>query len=221
MTSGLEIGLRPHPLLDVRAFRARFPTPLGEQPEPTAIRAWFGASAGTAPVEVSESVQPAIRALLRHGGFKPTGRNKPASEYLIKAVEEGWLAPDRGINAAVDACNVVSLHSGLPISVIDLGKTRGALFVEVCAAGTSYVFNPSGQVIDVGGLVSLHDADGPCAGPVKDAQRTKTDDQTTETLSVLWSSLALPGQVDRALAWYLELLTSAGAACEIVSLRPL
>ena len=68
-----------------------------------------------------------VRNLLRHGGFKPSGRSKPASEYLISAVEKGRLG---SINAAVDCCNVASLHSGLPISVVDVGRgprVHGAL----------------------------------------------------------------------------------------------
>ncbi len=30
-----------------------------------------------------------MRKLLRHGGYKPTGRGKPASEYLVRAAGEG------------------------------------------------------------------------------------------------------------------------------------
>ena len=148
-------------------------------------------------------MREAVRALLRHGGFKPSGRSKPASEYLIKAVGEGLLSP---INAAVDACNVVSLHSGLPISVVDLDRARPPLRVGVAPAGSSYVFNASGQSIDLGGLLCLFDADGPCANAVKDAQRTKTSPETRRTLSLIWGTTALPGRAARTEAWYRELL---------------
>ena len=40
-----------------------------------------------------------VRDLLRAGGFKPAGRSKPASEYLVRAAGEGKLA---GINLVVD-----------------------------------------------------------------------------------------------------------------------
>jgi hypothetical protein len=46
-------------------------------------------------------VRAAVRDMLRPGGCKPTGRGKPASEYLVRAASEGQLAP---INLAVDAC---------------------------------------------------------------------------------------------------------------------
>jgi len=81
----------PHPLLDLRAFVTTFPRPLGEMPSPPALRALL-ALAAPAPVSSDDSVRETVRALLRHGGFRPTGRSKPASEYLIKSVREGLLS---------------------------------------------------------------------------------------------------------------------------------
>src|SRR5207302_10500488 len=138
-----------------------------------------------------DAVREAVRRLLRHSGFKPTGRSKPASEYLLKAVGEGRLS---SINVAVDACNVASLRSGLPISVVDLDRAREPFRVGVAPAGASYVFNASGQEIDLGGLLCLFDAEGPCGNAVKDAQRTKTWDVTRRTLSLVWGTVALPGR---------------------------
>src|SRR5579884_2517050 len=34
-------------------------------------------------------IKEAVRNLLKRGGFKPSGRNKPASEYLAQAAREG------------------------------------------------------------------------------------------------------------------------------------
>ncbi len=164
------LTLDAHPLLDLRAFVTTFPRPLGEMPSPPELRALLVLDA-EAPLHSDDGVREAVRALLRHGGFKPTGRSKPASEYLLRAASDKVLS---SINLAVDACNIVSLHSGLPISVVDLDQTREPLRVGVAPAGASYVFNASGQTIDLGGLLCLFDADGPCANAVKDAQRTKT-----------------------------------------------
>ena len=198
----------PHPLLDLRAFVTEFPRPLGETPAPPELFALL-AEGAAAPLRSDDAVREAVRALLRHGGFKPTGRSKPASEYLLKAVRDKLLS---SINLAVDACNVVSLHSGLPISVVDLDKTHGPLRVGVAPAGASYGFNASGPSIALGGLLCLSDADGPCANAVKDAQRTKTDATTRRTLSLLWGTTALPGRAGQAEAWYRSLLESHGAA---------
>ena len=156
------LTIEPHPLLDLRAFATTFPRPLGElKSPPTAVVALFDA-APPVPVAADDALREAVRAMLRHGGFRPAGRGKPASEYLRQAAAEGRL---ESINPAVDICNAVSLHSGLPISVVDLDRAKQPLKVGIAAAGSSYVFNAAGQTIDLGGLLCLHDADGPCAMP--------------------------------------------------------
>lgn len=205
---GLTIAVAPHPLLEVGAFVTRFAQPLGEL-------AAFAAGV-TAPFSSDDTVRAEIRQLLRHGGFKPAGRSKPAAEYLVAAYAEGRFPT---INAAVDACNVASLWSGLPISLVDLDRVVGELSIGVCPAGTSYVFNPSGQVIDASGLLAVFDAEGPTGTPVKDAQRTKTHDQTRTTLSIVWGSKQLPGRTREATSWYRQLVASIpGATLEDVTL---
>ena len=165
------------------------------------------------PVQRDEEVRQNIRELLRHGGYKPTGRGKPASEYLLRAATEGVLAP---INLAVDACNAVSLHSGIPISVVDLDKAASPFRIGLGKAGEAYVFNVAGQVIDVEGLLCLHDSQGPCANGVKDSQRTKTGEATRRTLSILWASGSLEERLKQAVKWYREILEQAGAFTEMV-----
>jgi DNA/RNA-binding domain of Phe-tRNA-synthetase-like protein len=197
----------PHPLLDAAAFTTDFAAPLGETRTPDRLRSLLALEADV-PLRSDDAVRAAVRDLLRHGGFKPTGRSKPASEYLVRAVGEAALA---SINLAVDACNVASLHSGLPISVVDLERAKAPFSISIASPGTSYVFNASGQVIDLSGLVCLFDADGPCANAVKDAQRTKTNEATRRTLSVVWGSRKLGDRTARAVAWYRALLAEAGA----------
>ena len=85
------------------------------------------------------------------------------------------------------------------------------LRVEVAAPGSNYIFNRSGQTIDIGGLLVLADAEGPCAGPVKDSQRSKTGPETTRTLSLVWGSVALPGRAASTATWYRALLHALGA----------
>jgi len=196
------LGVDPHPLLRLTAFETRFPSPLGDSAAPAWLREFLALDAEV-PLERTEEVRRDVRDLLRHGGYRPTGRGKPAAEYLVRAAGEGALG---SINAAVDACNAVSLHSGLPISVVDLDRAVPPLRVGVAAAGERYVFNRSGQEIDLGGLLCLFDAEGPCANAVKDAQRTKTDDATRRTLSVVWGTVAHAPRLEAATRWYRELL---------------
>jgi DNA/RNA-binding domain of Phe-tRNA-synthetase-like protein len=201
------LTIDPHPLLDLRAFVTTYPRPLGALETSPAVLELLKPTT-PAPTHVDDALREAVRALLRHGGFRPSGRSKPASEYLVKAAADGRLA---SINPAVDVCNAVSLHSGLPISVVDLDRTTKPLRVAIAAGGASYVFNSAGQEIDVAGLLCLHDAEGPCANAVKDAQRTKTSPATVRTLTLIWGVVASAGHAAAAEAWYCDLATSFGA----------
>jgi len=206
------ITVENHPLLDAGSFIATWPLALAQSPSPEWLVGMLKGDA-EAPFRSDDAVRAAVRNLLRHGGFKPTGRSKPASEYLLRAASDGALGP---INAAVDACNVVSLHTGLPISVVDLDRVREPLRIGIAGAGQSYVFNASGQAIELEGLVCLFDAEGPCANAVKDSQRTKTHDGTRTTLSIVWGSKALGDRTARATAWYREIVEKMGATTRSV-----
>lgn len=200
-----------YPGLAAQALAATFPRPLGDAPTPPWLLDLLRVGV-PAPVQTSEALRTAVRDLLRVHGYRPTGRGKPSSEYLVNAVGEGKLG---SINAAVDAGNVVSLHSGLPISVVDRDQLRGAPRLDVPGPGSAYVFNRSGQTIDVAGLVSLCDDDGPCANAVKDAQRTKTSPATTRVLAIVWGSVAPDaGHAGATAAWLREVFTRLGAAVE-------
>jgi len=201
------LTVEPHPSLAHTAFVTELPRPLGEMPSPEWLTALLGLDA-EAPVARSEELRTAVRDMLRHGGYKPTGRGKPASEYLVRAAGEGQLA---SINLVVDACNVTSLASGIPISVVDLDRAREPFQLALAPQGTRYVFNNAGQEIDVSGLLCLWDADGPTANAVKDAMRTKTHDGTRRSLSVLWGVRGFEQELVAATTWYRELLERAGA----------
>lgn len=206
------LSIDPHPLLDLYAFSTSFADSLGQLTTPQTILDLLALEAA-APMQSSDEVRLAVRDLLRHGGFKPTGRSKPASEYLIKASSGGFLST---INLAVDACNAISLHSGLPISVVDLDLVQPPLHIGIAEKQSSYVFNAAGQTIDIGGLVCLSDTQGPCACAVKDSQRMKTRPETRKTLSVVWGTHQLLGRAAETGRWYRDLLNAAGAQTEPV-----
>lgn len=204
------VTIDPHPLLHAATFVTRFAGPLGALLSPAWLQEMLRLDAD-APISRSEEVRQGVRSMLRHAGYKPTGRGKPASEYLVRAAEEGTLGT---INAAVDACNVVSLHSGLPISLVDLDRAREPLNIAVAPGEASYIFNLSGQSIDLGGLLCLFDAEGPCANAVKDSQRTKTGEATTRTLSIIWGVRGFEEHTEAADAWYREIIGRLGGECE-------
>ena len=77
--------------------------------------------------------------MLRNGSYKPTGRGKPANEYLLRAAGEGSFP---ATNALVDANNLVSLKHMVPISVwdLDLASSHHTLF-RLGRDDERYVFN--------------------------------------------------------------------------------
>ena len=206
-----------HPLLDAAAFVTESPQPIGQLETPGDVIGSLRLEAPDLEVPTglvySDDVKPKVRDLLRHGGYKPTGRGKPASEYLRQAVEKQTLSP---INLPVDVCNVVSLHSGLPISVVDLDRVEQPLRLSIAPAQTDYVFNATGQMIKLDGLLCLFDSAGPCANGVKDSQRTKTSEQTTKTLSIVWGTVDLPTRTATAADWYREILANFGATTKLL-----
>lgn len=200
------VHIDPHPLLKLGLIHAEYPTRLADMASPDWLIALMAQDA-EAPIARGEETRGRVRDLLRHGGYKPTGRGKPASEYLVKASADG---PLRSINLAVDLCNAVSLHSGLPISVVDLDLAEPPLRVAIAGEGAAYVFNPSGQEIKVEGLLCVHDSAGPCANAVKDSMRTKTTDDTRRVLCFVWGSSELAELTDATVNWYRELHERAG-----------
>jgi DNA/RNA-binding domain of Phe-tRNA-synthetase-like protein len=210
-----SLPVEPLPGLGVRALTALLPQPLGSLPPQEWLTALL--QAGTAaPMTSSDALRKAVRDVLRQRGYRPTGRGKPSSEYLLNAAAEGRLAP---INPVVDAGNAVSLHSGLPISIVDLDRVAAPLSVRVAAEGENYVFNASGQTIEIAGLPCLCDAAGACANAVKDAQRSKTSSDTRRVFAVVWGCTQPdPDLPARTATWLAEVLQRLGAETAVVPL---
>lgn len=195
------VEIEEHPLLAAAVLAHELPVPLADLE---------GGDAPDTPFERSEEVRAAVRRLLRHGGYRPTGRGKPASEYLVRAAEEGGLPV---VNPVVDALNAISLASGLPMSVVDLDRLKAPFKIGLAPEGSSYVFNRSGQEIRLDGLLCLFDSEGPCANAVKDAQHAKTGDGTRRCLCVVWGSTEVGADRTEAVAAsYDRALTALGAA---------
>ena len=208
----VSISVEEHPKLDLAAFVLQHATPPEGQDDVFQLLSLEPDAIEKSPFEIHsnaeryETVKSAVRDLLRHGGYKPTGRGKPASEYLVKAVSNGKLG---SINPIVDALNVVSLHSGLPISVVDLANCNfasGSLRVAIAPESSEYIFNTSGQTIKLDGLLCLFDDNGPCANAVKDSQRTKTSDTTDSSLIIIWGTNELSEHATKTDAWFRRLI---------------
>lgn len=138
----------------------------------------------------AEAVRRSARDLLRNGRYRPTGRGKPASEYLIRAAQQEAAFPR--INGPVDVNNYISLKYVLPASLWDLDRAATDRFVfRLGRTGEAYVFNAGGQEIEVEDLIVgcrvLGEAEEPIVNPVKDSLLTKTTEATTRVGACIYA----------------------------------
>ena len=142
--------------------------------------------------EEEEHLRKRVRDMLRYGRYKPTGRGKPASEYLLRAAQQQAFPR---INAVVDVNNYISLKYLLPISLWDQEKAAAEhVLFRRGRAGEAFVFNQAGQRIDVTDLVvgcriteETGPAEEPFVNPVKDALITKTDAHTQHVAAAVYA----------------------------------
>ena len=138
------------------------------------LAAQLTARMGAGDYEIPEDQRRAVRQLLKTGGFSASGRNRPAHELLVRDLKE--RGEFNHINNVVDVNNMVSLESLLPISIFDVDKLEGPLTVRIGEPEEGYVFNQSGQWLDVKRCIVC--CRGPAPGepigsPVKDSMATK------------------------------------------------
>jgi DNA/RNA-binding domain of Phe-tRNA-synthetase-like protein len=155
---------------------------------------------------LAQERKAAVRSMLRHGKYRPAGRAKPSSEYLLSAALEpgdpaSGASADGGfplVNGPVDANNAVSLAWGWPASIFDTALSGSAFFLRRGLPGESYVFNASGQTIDLEDLLvvcrRMDDPDAedgfrwePCGNPVKDSMATKVFEGCHDVAAVLFA----------------------------------
>jgi DNA/RNA-binding domain of Phe-tRNA-synthetase-like protein len=139
-----------------------------------------------------EALRKGSRDILRNGRYRPTGRGKPASEYLMRAAEEGNFPR---INGPVDANNLVSLKHCVAISLWDLDLASADTYeFRLGASGERYVFNPTGQVLELEDLVCGCALSGvestPIVTPIKDSMATKIQPSSKRLAGCIYYPLA-------------------------------
>jgi len=151
----------------------------------------------SADYQFPDHIQKGIRSLLKTTGFHPSGRSRPASEFLFKDLQ------NRGgfnfINNIVDINNHISLLKHLPISVFDIDKSGTELALRVGLDDESYVFNREGQILSLKKLmvVARHGGDRAAIGsPVKDSQATKVFNGTRNIAVIIYTSANITSTVD-------------------------
>jgi DNA/RNA-binding domain of Phe-tRNA-synthetase-like protein len=165
---------------------------------------------------ISPARKAAVRDMLRYGSYKPAGRSKPSSEYLLAAALENDFPL---VNGPVDVNNSVSLEWGYPASLFDLDLSGPELLLRRGDPGESYVFNLSGQSIDLKDLLCICREEGgswiPCGNPVKDAMATKIRESTHNIAAVIYAPISEPqADLDAAADRFAILLRSDCKATE-------
>lgn len=176
----------PHPTLRLGVVSA---THVRYQPSSGALLAELSeaeARVRANPALFPEGVRTAVRDVLRVGGYKPTGRGKPASELLLSLALQGALPR---IGNLVEINNLVSLSCALPISIFDGSRLGASPFVRFGRAGESYVFNQAGHAMELAGLPVVCRADDvPVGNAVRDSMLGKVSASTGGVLVVVWGS---------------------------------
>lgn len=171
------------------------------------------------PEAISPARKTAVRDMLRHASYKPAGRAKPSSEYLLQSALEGSFP---AVNFPVDAVNLVSLVTGYPISIVDLGKSGLEFLLRRGGEGDKYVFNSGGQEIELKDLLCLYrrlDKDWiPTANPVRDSMATKIFPGASEFAAFIYAPAGPEGNsLESACGMLVELLSRRSIKSEYLT----
>ncbi len=200
--------LDPCPSAFGLVWAAKVLPPLRTEGVPSVLATLLDEALSLGPAYGSSQIRDRVRAMLRHGKYKPSGRGKPASEFLLQAAVRGDFPL---LNGPVDVNNAVSLRSGFPGSVFDAAVSGTHLLARRGRKGEKYTFNPAGQSMDLEDLllVCRRTEDGwePCGNPVKDAMATKISPDTGDVIAVLYMPADEPlASAETWSAQYAELL---------------
>jgi len=208
----IEFGqtLTPSPAAVALIWAEGIAPPVPTEEVPPFLAALLDEAERAGRAYVPDEVRASVRQMLRFGKYRASGRGKPASEFLLRAAIDGSFPL---VNGPVDVNNAVSLHSGLPGSLFDAALSGRSLLLRRGRPGESYVFNRSGQTIDLEDLLLVCRRTGagwePCGNPVKDSMATKIRAETRDVVAVLYAPTDEPR--DRLETWaarYADLLAS-------------
>jgi DNA/RNA-binding domain of Phe-tRNA-synthetase-like protein len=206
----VDATLDPSPVLPALIWAEGIEPPRPTEAAPGFVREILARAEAGGEEFIPAERRARVRKILRHGHYQPSGRGRPASEFLLRAALERAFPL---VNGPVDVNNAVSLASGLPGSIFDADLSGTHLLLRRGLPGESYVFNTAGQVINLEDLllVCRRTETGwePCGNAVKDAMATKVRETTGRVVAVLYAPPDEPlASLERWAARVAELLTS-------------
>lgn len=143
----------------------------------------------------------AARRLFRALDIDPTKR-RPSSEALLRRALRHQPMPR--VNALVDALNLCSLETLLPLGLYDRDRIRGAIVLRRGRGGERYAAL-TGRELNLEGRYVLVDDAGPFGTPITDSERTAITPATTSCVVCLYApgdyqEVALRAHAERAAA---------------------
>jgi len=142
---------------------------------------------------------------------KDPARYRGSAEALLRRIIAGKGLPK--INAVVDAINLLSVESRLPVCLFDLARVSGEITFRPGRAGETYK-GIGKYSLNLEGLPVFSDALGPFGSPTSDSERTMVTADTQHILLVV-VSFGGASDLDRWGARARELLERYAAAREI------
>ncbi len=140
----------------------------------------------------------AFRSFYWRIGIDPT-KQRPASEALLRRILQGNVIPS--INYVVDAGNIASIRTHIPIGLYDYAKVKGPLRLAMSRAGEPFV-DISGKEGKTTEEVVLKDGAGVIhLFPHRDCDRTKITSGTKEVLILGCRVLGVTDEACKAAAW--------------------
>jgi DNA/RNA-binding domain of Phe-tRNA-synthetase-like protein len=145
-----------------------------------------------------DTIIGAFRSFYWRIGIDPT-KQRPASEALIRRILQGNLIPS--INYVVDAGNIASIRTRIPIGLYDYDKVKGPLRLAMSKEGEPFV-DISGKEGKTSEEVVLKDDLGVMhLFPHRDCDRTKTTSETKKVLILGCRVLGVTEEACKAAAW--------------------
>ena len=210
-------GRTSHPLLEVCAFVTRVGRPTAASRLP-AVAARSRLARRVAPFAPSDAVRTAVRDLSAPRRLQAGGPQQAGLRVPVDRARRGSLPSHQRARRRVQR-RLAALRAA------DLARRRRpARSVRRArdprrAPGTSYVFNPAGQVIDAGGLSACTTRRARRARRSRTRSAPRPHDATRDRSSIVWGTRALPGRAAAAARWYRELVAAIdGATMEDVTL---
>ena len=179
-----------------------------------ALRERLEAAAARAAESVPEPAAAppiaALRQLYKALGKEPS-RYRGSPEALVRRARAGKPMPR--INNVVDAINVVSVETLLPIGLYDLAHVRPPVAFRRGAPGETYE-GIGKESLNLDGLPVMADADGPFGSPTSDSRRTMITADARRILAVLFGVTGRD-DAERAASLLADLLSRHAAATNV------